>query len=73
MDDRLTVSILIPSFNEIAYIDACLASALAQTAPILEVLVVDGGSTDGTRERVASYGPPVRLVQLRRPGPPAKP
>ena len=69
MDDRLTVSILIPTFNEIAYIDACLASALAQTSPILEVLVVDGGSTDGTRERVASYGPPVRLVDNPGRGP----
>jgi succinoglycan biosynthesis protein ExoA len=69
MDDRPTISILIPTFNEIAHIDACLASALAQTAPILEVLVVDGGSTDGTRERVASYGPPVRLVDNPGRGP----
>ena len=69
MDDRLTVSILIPSFNEIAYIDACLASALAQTAPILEVLVVDGGSTDGTGERVASYGPPVHWFDNPDRGP----
>jgi succinoglycan biosynthesis protein ExoA len=69
MDDRPTISILIPTFNEIAHIDACLASALAQTSPLLEVLVVDGGSTDGTRERVASYGPPVRLVDNPGRGP----
>jgi hypothetical protein len=69
MDDRLTVSILIPTFNEIAHIDACLASALAQSSPLLEILVVDGGSTDGTRERVASYGPPVRLVDNPGRGP----
>jgi succinoglycan biosynthesis protein ExoA len=69
MDDRLTVSILIPTFNEIAHIDACLASVLAQSSPILEVLVVDGGSTDGTRERVASYGRTVRLVDNPGRGP----
>jgi succinoglycan biosynthesis protein ExoA len=69
MDDRLTVSILIPTFNEIAHIDECLASALAQTSAILEVLVIDGGSTDGTREQVASYGPPVRLVDNPGRGP----
>jgi succinoglycan biosynthesis protein ExoA len=69
VDDRLTVSILIPTFNEIAFIDACLASALTQSSPILEVLVVDGGSTDGTRERVASHGPPVRLVDNPGRGP----
>ena len=69
MDDRLTVSIIIPTFNEIAHIDACLASALAQSAPLLEILVVDGGSTDGTRERVASYGSPVHLVHNPGRGP----
>ena len=69
MDDRLTISIIIPTFNEIADIDACLASALAQSSPLLEVLVVDGGSTDGTRERVDSYGPPVRLVDNPGRGP----
>jgi succinoglycan biosynthesis protein ExoA len=69
MNDRLTVSILIPTFNEIAHIDDCLESVLAQTHPLLEVLVLDGGSTDGTRERVASYGSPVRLVDNPGRGP----
>jgi succinoglycan biosynthesis protein ExoA len=68
-DDRVTVSILIPTLNEIAHIDACLASVLAQHHPLLEVLVIDGGSTDGTRERVESYGPPVRLVDNPSRGP----
>ena len=69
MNDRVTVSILIPTFNEITHIDACLASVLAQNYPLLEVLVIDGGSTDGTRERVAEYGPPVRLVDNPGRGP----
>lgn len=69
MNDRLTVSVVIPTFNEIAHIDACLASVLAQRYPLLEVLVVDGGSTDGTRERVASYGAPVQLVDNPSRGP----
>jgi len=69
MDEGLTVSILIPTFNEIAHIDACLASALAQSSPPLEVLILDGGSTDGTRERVASHGSPVRLVHNPGRGP----
>jgi GT2 family glycosyltransferase len=69
MDERPTVSILIPTFNEIGHIDACLISVLAQSYPLLEVLVLDGGSTDGTRERVDSYGPPVRLIDNPRRGP----
>jgi len=71
MNDRPTVSILIPAFNEESHIAACLASVLAQTYPLHEVLVLDGGSTDGTRELVASYQAPVRLVDNPGRGPAA--
>ena len=43
------VSIVIPCFNQGRYLDAALGSALAQTWPHIEVLVVDDGSTDQTR------------------------
>jgi GT2 family glycosyltransferase len=71
MNDRPSVSILIPAFNEAARIDACLEAVLGQTYPLAEVLVLDGGSTDGTRERVKDYGSPVRLVDNPRRGPAA--
>jgi len=71
MTDRPTVSILIPAFNEVSHIDRCLASVLAQTYPLHEVLVLDGGSTDGTREKVSVAGPPVRLVDNPGRGPAA--
>lgn len=51
---NLLVSIIIPSRNEGAYIEACLQSILAQK-PVeggFEILVVDGMSEDGTREVV---------------------
>lgn len=46
------VSIIIPCRNEIGFIDGCLRSVFAfePVASGFEVLVVDGGSTDGTRE-----------------------
>ncbi len=69
MHDRTSVSILIPTFNEVSHIDACLEAVLAQTHPLHEVLVLDGGSTDGTRERVSTYGAPVRLVDNPGRGP----
>jgi glycosyltransferase involved in cell wall biosynthesis len=61
------VTIAMPCLDEARYIDACLASVLAQDYPPdrLEVLVVDGGSADGTRElvaRVAARDPRVALV-----------
>jgi len=50
----MRVSIVIPVFNEAERIEACLDHALAQSAPghEVEVIVVDGGSNDGTVARV---------------------
>lgn len=61
------VTIVLPTLQERAAITDCLDSLLAQDHPnVVEVLVVDGGSTDGTRELVARRGHPVRLVDNPR-------
>ncbi len=48
------VTIAIPCLNEIRFIDQCVEDALAQDYPPdrIEVIVADGGSTDGTRARL---------------------
>lgn len=61
------VSIVIPMFNEIDFIDACVGGFDVQTYPRerMEVLIVDGGSTDGSREQVDALSlerPWLRLV-----------
>jgi len=62
-----TLSLLLPTLNERHFIRDCLDSLLAQQdVELLELLVVDGGSTDGTRELVESYGGVVRLVDNPR-------
>lgn len=50
-----TVGIVVPVYNEIAMLDALIADLLAQDyAGLREIWLVDGGSTDGTVERLSA-------------------
>lgn len=63
--DAPLVSILIPARNEERSIARCVAGALAQAYPRLEVLVLDDGSTDGTARALAAFAGDPRLRVLR--------
>ncbi len=58
------VSIVIPNYNGISFLDACLKSATAQKDVSAEILVVDNGSTDGSPEFVRTHFPMCRLICL---------
>jgi glycosyltransferase involved in cell wall biosynthesis len=65
------VTVIVPMLNEVDHIDQCLDGFAAQDYPLdrLEVLVVDGGSSDGSREKVerrARSQPWVRAVDNPR-------
>ena len=57
---------MIPSFNCARFIREAVDSALAQTAPPLEIIVIDDGSTDNTPEVMAVYASDPRVRPIRQ-------
>jgi len=66
------VSILIPTYNDEEYIGGSIESALTQTHPECEVIVVDDGSTDDTASKVATYDSVKLITQTNRGAPAAR-
>ncbi|WP_309397964.1 glycosyltransferase family 2 protein [Cerasicoccus maritimus] len=55
LNDKPEVSVIIPSFNQAAYLEAAIRSVLCQDYPAIECLVLDGGSKDGSCEIIKHY------------------
>ena len=45
------ISVIIPAYNVVDYLDECMKTVVAQTFADFEILLIDDGSTDGTGER----------------------
>lgn len=64
--ENINVSVIIPAYNEEKHIGKCLSSLLNQDYQNLEIIVVDDGSKDGTKEIVKEH--PVKLLVQNHKG-----
>jgi dolichol-phosphate mannosyltransferase len=51
----MQLSIICPTYNEINYIEKVYLSLIADDGIEKEILFADGGSTDGTREKIKKF------------------
>ena len=53
--NRPTIGVCIPTYNQVRYIRDCVESVINQTYPPSQIVICDDASTDGTREIVREY------------------
>jgi len=63
------VSVIIPLYNKEPYVERALRSVLMQSIQTFEIIVVEGGSTDNSLEKVQRFDDPrITVVQQREKG-----
>ncbi len=68
MTDSIVVSIVIPTFNRLSRLCRCVANIRSNVTTRHEIVVVDGGSTDGTREFLSGDGNLHVILEHNREG-----
>src|SRR5438445_11771507 len=72
LDAEPRISIVVPSFNQARYLDATLRSLVEQDYPHKEIIVMDGGSTDGSVDIIRKYESHITLWKSEPDGGQAK-
>lgn len=63
-----TIAVVVPSYQHVRWVGEAVESALSQTRPPDDVVVVDDGSTDGTLEVLRGFGSRIRVLENARGG-----
>jgi len=63
------ISVIMPCFNAEKYLCEAIESVLEQTYPHVELVVVDDGSTDRSKDILRSYGERIVLIEQENQGP----
>ncbi len=65
-----SISVIVPTYTRAGLLKQALETILAQTRPVEEIIVVDDGSSDNTREVVQALKGPVHYVHQENAGKP---
>jgi glycosyltransferase involved in cell wall biosynthesis len=63
-----SIAVIIPTYNYASGINQAIASAMKQTLPPVEIIVVDDGSTDDTRHTLDTYGSRIKYLYQQNRG-----
>ncbi|MBV8546431.1 MAG: glycosyltransferase, partial [Acidobacteria bacterium] len=62
------ISVILPVFNREQSVARAIRSVLGQTQPPFEIIVVDDGSTDRTRDVLESFGSQITVIEQPHAG-----
>lgn len=62
--EKYKISIIIPNYNNVEYLDDCFESISKQSHKNIEIIVVDDCSTDGSREKLENYAKQYEFIKL---------
>ena len=68
MVHEYSVSVILPCYNDAPLIVGAIQSVLAQTFPVREILVIDDGSSDNTKDVILQFGDRIRYFRQEHRG-----
>jgi glycosyltransferase involved in cell wall biosynthesis len=66
LDQHPRISVVIPSYNQAEFLEAAITSVLGQDYPNTELMVLDGGSSDGSAQIIRRYESSIARWRSRR-------